>query len=557
MYSSKKNIQQLASLLKAHQVCQVVVSPGSRNTPIIQSLANDPSFSCHTVLDERSAGFHALGIAQYTGERVAVCCTSGTAVLNYGPAVAEAYYQQMPLVFITADRPDAWIGQRVGQTLPQPGIFNSLVKKSVHLPQIASAEDEWYCNRLINEALLETTRNGCGPVHINIPLSEPLFEYTKAPLPDVRKINLYDPLSDSFSHYGARFLKFRRPLILAGQSVDYKMSFYLNRLIEAQDCVVLTEHLSNIHSLSCIRNFDAMLRAIPEEELADYAPDLLITTGGHIVSKRIRQFLHANPPKEHWHVSPDGEIADTYQRLTDVIRGEASYFIDYLAEQKPEKASRPKHFTQRWLAQSSRIPEPEVEFSDVMAAGALLKALPEESCIHLANSSSVRLAQLFRPKEKYVRIFSNRGTSGIDGCLSTATGMSTVNKDLTFLLTGDLAFFYDINALWNRPLSPNLRILLNNNGGGEIFHTLPGFGQSGITEKHIAVGHTESAGIWAENRGFTYLSVSNRQELQSQMPVLTSRAGKKPLLMEVFTTKEKNVEILRNYYLSLKEIIQK
>lgn len=552
MYSSNKSILQLVSLLKAHPVPQVVVSPGSRNAPLIRSLACDPFFTCHTVVDERSAGFYALGLAQYTGGRVAVCCTSGTAVLNYGPAVAEAFYQQIPLVFVTADRPAAWIGQRAGQTLPQAGIFHSLVKKSVHLPQIASAEDEWYCNRLINEALLETTRRGCGPVHINVPLAEPLFNYAERRLPEVRKIRLGQARSGAYGAYGARFRRFRRPVILAGQSADGSLSVSLDRLSGAQDCVVLAEHLSNLPPCRYVRNFDALLHVLPEEALPAYAPDLLITAGGHVVSKRLRQFLLAHPPAEHWHVSADGEIADTYQCLTDVVEGEASQFIDCLAEQTQRPAAEEKPFAGRWLAASAAIPEPEAEFSDLMAAGAFMKALPEGACVHLANSSSVRLAQLFRPVAESLRIFSNRGTSGIDGCLSTAVGMSAVSKSPVFLLTGDLAFFYDLNALWNRPLSPRLRILLNNNGGGGIFYALPGFETSAIAERHIAVSHTENAEIWAQRHGFAYLPVSGGPELLAQMPVFTAGEGDKPVLMEVFTRKEKNVEILRNYYASLK-----
>jgi 2-succinyl-5-enolpyruvyl-6-hydroxy-3-cyclohexene-1-carboxylate synthase len=552
MYSSQKNILQLVSLLKAHKVNQIVVSSGSRNAPVIQSLGNDAFFTCHTVVDERSAGFYALGIAQYTKETVAVCCTSGTAVLNYGPAVAEAYYRQLPLVVITADRPAAWIGQGMGQTLPQPGIFNTLAKCSVQLPDINSQEDEWYCNRLINEALLEATHHRCGPVHINIPLSEPLFEYAGEQLPQVRAISRYLPLSGSFSDYGRRFLMYRKRMLIVGQSVDPHVAYELDKLIEAHDCVILTEHLSNIPSTYCIRNFDAILCSIPENEPAHYVPDLLITVGGHIVSKRIKQFLRANPPQEHWHISPSGEIVDTYQCLTDVVEAESVDFIRYLSRQAEDKRL-PKLFTGRWLSHSIRIPEPKVEFSDIMAIGALLKAMPENAGLLLANGSSVRLAQLFR-LQGCPEVFSNRGTSGIDGCLSTAIGQAAVSKDLTFLLIGDLAFFYDMNILWNRLIPPRMRILLNNNGGGGIFHTLPGFEKSGITEKHITVRHAVSAKAWAEDQGFTYLSVSGEPELHAHMPAFVRRDARKPVLMEVFTSKEKNAEILQNYYASLRII---
>ncbi|MDR1644878.1 MAG: 2-succinyl-5-enolpyruvyl-6-hydroxy-3-cyclohexene-1-carboxylic-acid synthase [Tannerellaceae bacterium] len=548
MYSNNKNVEQLVSLLKAHQVHHAVLSSGSRNSPIIHSLARDPSFTCHTVVDERSAGFYALGIAQCTGETVAVCCTSGTAALNYAPAVAEAYYQQLPLIVITADRPAAWIGQMAGQTLPQPGIFNSLVKKSVHLPQIASAEDEWHCNRLLNEAILAASRRPPRPVHINIPLSEPLSEPAAAP--EVRKISYSRPPVSSFGNYGERFLKYRKRMIIAGQSREPALSQALNDLVAMHDCVALAEHLSQIPSALLIHNFDALLYALTATEWPQYAPDLLITVEGHIVSKRIRQFLRDNPPAQHWHISPGGEVVDTYQCLTDVVEADGVDFITYLAAQKPENLGD-KSFSAQWLAPSLCMPEPDVAFSDLKAVGALLKALPPDVNLHLANSSSVRLAQLFRPAG-CPRIFSNRGTSGIDGCLSTAVGGSCVSRKLTFLLIGDLAFFYDMNVLWNRPLKPNLRILLNNNQGGEIFHSLPSSGNSAVIDKYIAVRHTTTAKAWAEDQGFTYLSVSNDSELQTLMPAFTATHSTRPILMEVFSSKERNVEILRNYYTSLK-----
>jgi 2-succinyl-5-enolpyruvyl-6-hydroxy-3-cyclohexene-1-carboxylate synthase len=558
MYSRKQNVQQLVSLLKAHEVNQVVLSPGSRNSPITYSLTNDKFFTCHTVVDERSAGFYALGIAQQTGKAVAVCCTSGTAVLNYAPAVAEASYQALPLVVITADRPAAWIDQMDGQTLPQPGVFNTLVRKSVQLPEVTSAEDAWYANRLINEALLEATHRGGAPVHINVPLSEPLFEYTEEPLPAVRKITRYQSpmaFTPDYIDYQKRFLTYRKPMVIVGQSVGADIAYGLNQLIDMHDCVVLTEHLSNIPHMYFIRNFDTLLGAIPETKWANYAPDLLITVGGHIVSKRIKQLLRTNQPKAHWHISPAGEIVDTYQCLTDVIEADAVEFVNYLSKHKKDIHIQ-KPFAMLWRSDSTQLPEPKVAFSDVMAVGALMKALPEKANLQLANSTSVRLAHLFRLKGCQL-VYSNRGTSGIDGCLSTAVGQAAVSPGLTFLLIGDLAFFYDMNGLCNHQLSKNLRILLNNNGGGEIFQTLPGFEPSDAMEKYVVASHTWSARAWAEDRGFTYLSASNEQELHAQMTAFTSAEGNKPVLMEVFTSKEKNAEILQSYYDTLKLHIEK
>ncbi|MDR1259265.1 MAG: 2-succinyl-5-enolpyruvyl-6-hydroxy-3-cyclohexene-1-carboxylic-acid synthase [Tannerellaceae bacterium] len=553
MYSNKKNVLELVSLLKAHGVSQAVLSPGSRNIPIVKSLAADAFFTCHTVVDERGAGFYAIGIAQHTGQAVAVCCTSGTAVLNYAPAVAEAFYQELPLIVITADRPAAWIGQMAGQTLPQQGVFGALVKKSFQLPEIMSDEDGWYCNRLVNEALLETRRHRRGPVHINVPLSEPLFECPEEQLPRARVINRRSPQTVFPAVYGTSFLRRRRRMIIAGQSAGGEMSAEPDKLIGSHDCVVLAEHISNLPHSRYIRNFDALLCSIPPGEEAHYAPDLLITTGGHIVSKRIRQFLKANPPEEHWHVSPGGEVADTFQCLTDVIEAEGRDFIAYLAT-LPRPAVSTDGYAMRWLSCSRSLPEPKAVFSDLMAVGRLIKSLPEEANLQLANSSSVRLVQLFSLKGRQ-RVFCNRGTSGIDGCLSTAIGQASVSPGVpTFLIIGDLSFFYDINALWNPLSNPSqLRILLNNNGGGGIFHTLPGLESSRITDRHIATSHAAGARVWAEGLGITYFPVSNEEEFEAYLPTFISREAAGPMLMEVFTSKEKNAAILKNYYSSLRD----
>jgi 2-succinyl-5-enolpyruvyl-6-hydroxy-3-cyclohexene-1-carboxylate synthase len=562
MYANKKNVLQLIALLKAHGIRQIVLSPGSRNSPLLHSFAIDSFFTCHAVVDERSAGFYAIGVILHTGEPVAVCCTSGTAALNLSPPVAEAFYQQLPLLALTADRPAAWIGQRAGQTLPQPGMYNTLVKKSVQLPEINTPEDEWYCNRLINEALAELNHHTPAPVHINIPLSEPLFDYTAGALPEVRSIRRYLPgvnMEGLMEKEGftARFQKYTKKMILAGQSGQQTEDILrlVEKLSREKGCVILGECLSNIHSPHVIGNFDSLLYALPKEEHKIYAPDLLITFGGHIVSKRIKHFLQTNKPKEHWHISPSGEITDLFQHLTHSIEAGVSVFLDYLASHGgAEKDKEEPAYASLWDNARKKLPPPGniSGFSDLLVVKEWLEAIPGNASIHLANSSSVRLARLF-PFKRGVTVYCNRGTSGIDGCMSTAVGYAAVSGKQTFLLLGDLAFFYDMNALWNRQLTKNLRILLNNNGGGEIFHSLPGLNQSEAIETYISASHQTSAKAWAETTGFTYLSAADTKELRDAMPVFAGNKGDKPILLEVFTSMKKNTDILRNYYHELKK----
>ncbi|MDR0814541.1 MAG: 2-succinyl-5-enolpyruvyl-6-hydroxy-3-cyclohexene-1-carboxylic-acid synthase [Bacteroidales bacterium] len=540
MYSNKKNVLQLAALLQAFGVRHIVLSSGARNAPLAHTFAAHPFFICHSVIDERSAAFYALGVMDSTRETVAICCTSGTAVLNYASAVAEAFYRQLPLVVITADRPEALLGQMDNQVIPQRGLFGALVRKFVQLPEITTPDDEWYCNRLINEALLEKDHHGKGPVHINVPLSEPLFEYSEAALPAVRKINRHTEANSC----AKRFPTFAKRMIIAGQlPPDNGLKETLEILAEKYNCVVLAEHPSNLHSPSFAWNFDALLGALTDDEQTQYAPDLLISVGGHVVSKRVKQFFKKHPPQEHWLVSATGDVADLYHHLTNVIETEALSFLEALVRTDADAVAQDALFPTLWKRRLDAIPVTQPEYSDLSAVKALMQALPDDCSLHLANSSSVRFAQLF-PLKATVHTFSNRGTSGIDGCLSTAVGYAAVSDRLTFLLTGDLAFFYDMNGLWNRQITGNLRILLNNNGGGEIFCTLPKFDHACPTEQYTMARHSATAQAWAEAAGFTYLQASNKAELQHQIPILTDATSDKPILLEVLTEMEKNCKIL-------------
>ena len=553
MYTDKKNILQLAALLEAYGITKVVLCPGSRNVPIAHTLSNHPAFTCYAMTDERSAGYFALGLALNSGKPVAVCCTSGTALLNLHPAVAEAFYQKVPLIVISADRPAAWIGQMDGQTLPQPDVFRTLVKKSVNLPEIHTDEDEWFCNRLINEALLETNHHGKGPVHINVPVSEPLFGFTTAALLGVRVITRYQGLNIYDRDYNDlidRMNKYRKRMIVVGQmNLIYLFEKRYTKLLY-KHFAWLTEHIGNqtVPGIP-VKNFDTALYAMPEEQMNRMAPDLLITYGGHIVSKRLKKFLRQHPPKEHWHVSPDGEVTDLYCSLTTVIEMDPFEFLEKIAglleNHTPE-------YPRIWEDYCKAVPEPEFAYSEMAAVGALIKSLPEKSVLHLANSSVVRYAQLYAISPT-IEVCCNRGTSGIEGSLSTAVGYAATSDKLNFAAIGDLSFFYDMNALWNVNVGSNLRILLLNNGGGEIFHTLPGLEMSEASHKFITAVHKTSAKGWAEERGFLYLRAENDGQLAETMQTFTCpETVERPILLEVFTDKDEDIRMLKNYYHQLK-----
>lgn len=553
MYTDKKSILQLAVLLKAHGVRKIVLCPGSRDIPIIQTLANIPDFTCYPVTDERSAGFFAIGLALHGGSPAAVCCTSGTALLNLHPAVAEAFYQQIPLVVISADRPGAWIGQMDGQTLPQPGVFGPLVKRSVNLPEVVTEEDEWYCNRLLNEALLELNHHGRGPIHINVPISDPFFKLPVTELPEARVITRYQGLSVYDKDYQPlidRLNRYQRRMVIVGQmNLIYLFDKKYTKMLY-KHFAWFTENISNrTIPGQAIRNIEPLLCSMNFEAQEKMRPELVITYGGHVISKRLKNFLRRHPPKEHWHVSPDGEVMDLYGSLTTVIEMDPFEFLEKIA---PMMENRTPDYPRQWEALSKAIPQAEFTYSEMSAIGKVIRNLPTPCSLHLANSSTVRYAQLFDVPEE-VEILSNRGTNGIEGSLSTAIGYAAVSEKLNFILIGDLSFFYDMNALWNANYGSNIRILLLNNSGGEIFHALPGLELHENARRFVTATHQTSAKAWAEDRGFEYLSAHNEGELDTAVahfvqPSITNR----PMLFEVFTDKTQDVEKLKEYYHNLK-----
>ena len=553
MYSDKRSILQLAALLKAHKIRKIVLCPGSRNAAIVHTLANIEDFTCYSVTDERSAGFFAIGLSLQGGGPAAICCTSGSALLNLHPAVSEAFYQQIPLIIISADRPAAWIGQMDGQTLPQPNVFGNLVKMSVNLPEVNTDEDEWYCNRLINEAILETNHHGKGPVHINVPLSEPIYRFTAKTLPEARVITRYQGLNVYDRDYKELINKLnqanKRMIIVGQMNLIYQFDKkYVKPL--CKNFVWLTEHLGNQTAPGlAIKNFDVAVSAMDEVRQEQMTPELLITFGGHIVSKQMKKYLRNHPPKEHWHITPDGKVADLFGCLTTIIEMDPFEFLEKIAFLLE---GNPTNYPLMWENWCKTIPEPSLPYSQISVTGDLLKALPAPCSLHLANSSTVRYAQLFT-LAKGVEVCCNRGVNGIEGSLSSAIGYASASTQTNFILIGDLSFFIDMNALWMSHLRNNVRILLFNNEGGEIFHTLPGMDKTDKSRPFITAEHQTSAKGWAEERGFQYIKVRDDEEWQDALKVFASpEEQERPMLLEVMTDKSEDTRLLREYYKSVK-----
>ncbi len=554
-------ISELVALLQAHDVRDVVLCPGSRNAPLVHALSHQlAGATCHSIIDERSAGFYALGLALATHRAVVVCCTSGTAVANLHPAVAEAYYQGVPLIVLSADRPERWIGQWAGQTLPQPGLFGSLVRKAVHLPEPHTEEERWYCNRLINEALLAALAPLPGPVQINVPISDPgvsllpptpVAHGPKQPIgmqPGRCIQQLYPCRIDAQAVESLlrRLATFERKMILVGQeswsAATSTGETFPQSLREQFLCI--GESLSNSSVSIC--SLDALLASLSEGDRRALQPDLLITLGGHIVSNKMKQYLRSYPPRETWHLSPDPTVVDLFCSLTEQIIAPVGPFLETMAQGLEGHASSP--YARHWRERIDQLPSPTPRYSSLAVVGSLLSHLPEEPCVlHLANSSSVRYAELFRKPHRLLTL-CNRGTSGIEGSLSTALGFARQRaEERHFIVIGDLSFFYDLNALGLPEVGSHVRVLLLNNQRGSIFQSLPTLEMDRLSQRYITAEHQLRAQGWSESCGWEYLSVHEASELKETMAYFVGPADR-PRLLEAFVSSEDEIAELQNYF---------
>ena len=564
MYSNKENVNILTSLLVAHGVRHAVVCPGSRNSPIVHNLTECPDIQCHPVTDERSAGFYALGMSLCLCEPVVVCVTSGTALLNLAPAVAEAFYQHASLIVISADRPPQWIEQLDGQTLPQPDALGRFVRKAVSLPEPKNEEERWFCNRLARETLLECTNRGGGPVHINVPISEPLFQFDVAQLPSVNGTSRWCGIIDYYdieeSGLRADFWSARRPLIIIGQNRE---TILKDRELQhlKEHAVILYEPLGSDLGTT---HFDEVLYAMGDDE--SLRPDFVLY-GGIIVSKRLKQFLRKATDANFWELSLDGQLHETFMRTKGVLESgftSALIWLDQylenpdLFDDNPEQTfgelADTSDYVRLWKKQLDKVSEmaDRVQFPySQMAAVKYYEQQLATSGIpanqFYANSTAVRLSCIF--STGYV--YCNRGVNGIEGSLSTAAGFSLVAKNPVFIVIGDLSFFYDSNALWNKELKGNFRILLLNNGGGGIFRQLPvGDGRSSALDYVMGSHQTSAEGI-CKSYGVEYHSARNEVEMEDGIRLLLQQESSRPLLLEVFTDAATDTQVYKDYYRSL------
>lgn len=556
-------IYDIAEIVTKKGITDAILCPGSRCAPLTIAFTRHPKLTSRTFSDERSAGFVALGMAQSNGRPSVVICTSGTAVYNLAPSVAEAYLSETPMIILSADRPSEWIAQHDGQTIFQSEIFGKHVKKFYQLPQdYETADSLWAINRIVNEAVNLSMEEPRGPVHINCPFREPLYPepsqkttYNK----DVRIINQMAPavtLSPEQRLYiKSELPKYRRILLVVGQRAEHDAFVRtLDEVSKKRHLPVVADIISNVHGVeNCIRHGDLFLGQAPEAVKKTLQPDLVISFGQSLISKNVKLFLRKYHPDAHWHVQPAGTVTDPFQHVTEIMRCEPTEFLQYVMESSAETAfeiQKQINYEKLWEIEDRRTSRNLEDFSshaeltELGIVRNVLEYLPHGSNLHLANSMSVRYANFFglQSGKKEIKVFSNRGTSGIDGCTSTTVGHALASGRPTFLISGDVAFFYDRNAFWhNYPLA-NLRVLLLNNHGGSIFNMIDGPSMLPESAEYFVTKQKLSAKSLCSEFGIDHLYLDHPRKQKNLMKDFLELDGS-PKIMEVETDVSSNKRI--------------
>lgn len=542
--------QTILQSCKAHGVEDIIISPGSRNAPLTLGFTGDSSFRTMSIVDERCAAFFALGIAQQKKKPVVLVCTSGSALLNYFPAIAEAYYSRIPLIVLSADRPKHLVDNGDGQTINQSGVFQSHVCAEEDL--ILTDELE---KNTINVDICKKVLSNCiahsRPVHLNIPFDEPL--YLTLPHYDIRLEDVKHEdkpvakmVSDAFKQIWRQSSK---KMILIGCMAPNTLSKeQIDHLANDPSIVVLTESTSNVHHPNFFNHIDQLISSFSVADSERFRPDLLVTMGGLVISKKIKTLFRQYQPESHWHID-QLEALDTYFCLKKHFKMSPDQFFEQVYAEKNNVDGSYKNWVR--ATHLDRLIQHEdyltaIPFSDLKAFDLLFKSLPQNIQLQMGNSSTIRYMQLFQ-SDPSIDVYCNRGTSGIDGSLSTAIGAATVANKPVLCVLGDLSFFYDSNALWQDHTPTNFKIIVINNGGGGIFRILPGPKNTITYDRYFETTHQLTAKQLAKMHGFSYYSAKSAGSLKRKLRRLFKPCDK-PMLLEIFTPRKQNDQILLQYF---------
>ncbi|MDO9260998.1 MAG: 2-succinyl-5-enolpyruvyl-6-hydroxy-3-cyclohexene-1-carboxylic-acid synthase [Flavobacteriaceae bacterium] len=556
-YPKNKLAQLVIKACEFYEVKTLVISPGSRNAPLTIGFVNHPDMETLSVVDERSAAFFALGIAQQTQKPVAVVCTSGSALLNYYPAIAEAFYSQIPLIVISADRPKHLIDIADGQTIRQENVFDNHILCNANLRE----ETEFIeANKKLLEEAFQTALLQNGPVHINVPFDDPLYElvpeledfnFTKIPKNTKSLLNEIPLAVEELQQFADIWNASTKKMVLLGENFpDELIQTQLTHFTKDKSVIVLTEVSSNVADAQFINCIDKVIFPMDHQQMEILKPEILLTFGGMVVSKRIKEFLRNHPPKHHWHISKT--IApDTYFCLNHHFKiSPQLFFSQFFFLTKTQKST----YQTDWLQLKNHRFNSHQDylnkcvFSDLKVFEMALESLPAQSMLQLSNSSVIRYAQLFDINPT-IQVFCNRGTSGIDGSTSTAIGAAFAVDKQTVFITGDISFFYDQTALWNQYIPKNFRIILINNQGGGIFRFIPGPSTTNVLD-YFETPHNLTAEHLCKMYEFEYHKAENESELKQCLADFYSDANQ-PKLLEIITPRTQNDVILKSYFKSL------
>ena len=550
MYPKIPLAQSIIEICQQKGVQHIVISPGSRNAPLTIGFTNNPFFKCYSIADERCAAFFALGIAQQIQKPVAVVCTSGSALLNYYPALAEAFYSQIPLVVISADRPQNKIDIGDGQTIRQKNVFANHSLYNANLQENVSTENDNHIQMALHVAVTKK-----GPVHINAPFEEPLYE-TVSELQVQPEIVDFNTESKSFSLGNSTietWNKAAKKLVLVGELFPNSVEqHFLDVLANDPSVVVLTEKTSNLHHPTFIDQIDTLITPFTDEDFKAFQPEILLTFGGMVVSKRIKAFLRKYKPTHHWHVD-ELRAYDTFGALTNHFGTKINTFLSQLLTEETIESSYQSSIATIWKDRVAKHQEytAKIPFSDFKVFDFICQNVPKNSQLQVSNSSAIRYLQLF-DLDKSIQVFCNRGTSGIDGSTSTAIGAALASDLPTMLITGDISFLYDSNALWNNYIPKNFKIILLNNSGGGIFRILPGHQETETFNTYFETSHQLNALHLAKMYGFDYYTATDEDSLKTSYKSFLNQ-NNKPCILEIFTPEKSNNKILLDFFGALKK----
>lgn len=547
----------LAEICVKKGVTQAVLSSGSRNAPLALALARHPKIQTRSIIDERAAGFFALGLAQALNQPVILNCTSGTAALNYGPAVAEACYSGTPLIVLTADRPPEWIDQRDGQAIHQENSYGSHLRFAATLPAETRLKDEhWHWNRLVNEALNASRFPDPGPVHLNVPFREPFYPEPggegKISAPRIIEEDHPAPVPDETigKALAGALTSSRKIVFMAGQSIpDPSLAGLVEKISVDYHIPVIADHLSNLGSLTN-RIWSQDILSLDSETIRDLQPDLILSWGRSLLSRSWKEAVRGMPRVSLWQIQEAGPVADTFQSLEKIIRVSPKRFFRHGFALGAEP--RNPQYLEAWKGAQGKIKDfqtrlldqPGFVMTEPWIVREILRQLPSGVGLHLGNSLPVRWANYFPPPENGVKFWSNRGTSGIDGTVSTAVGHAAAGDALQVFMVGDLALQYDHSLLLERALPGNLRMIVLNNGGGGIFGVIDGPRRQPDFEPVFRTPRSHSFQELGKLAEMKTLISRRPEEFQRDLKRFLT-PGKQAVLWEVRTDWERNQDFIQ------------